>query len=278
VGDEDPCNGACDSGFEVLCKPAAASEPSEGPLDDPTARKKLEALGLVRALDDFQRPRPFALQSSTQLVSGVTAIGEDMTQPRIERADRSEHARRAIAVLNIGFMHNEADEVSLRVGDDVTLAAFDFLAGVEAARAAAFRGLHRLAVDDAGVRARFSSRLLARRHDQDVIDARKQAGARPSVEIALHRRVGRKLLRQLPPLAACRRHIQDRVHDRAQIGFARSAEPRARRKQRLDQRPFGIRQMTCVAKPRTPILAPSDFSPGHYDPLESRKSEGITTC
>jgi len=36
--------------------------------------------------------------------------------------------------LNVGFMHDETDEVSLRVGDDMSLAALDLLAGVEAAR------------------------------------------------------------------------------------------------------------------------------------------------
>ena len=147
-----------------------------------------------------------------------------MTQPWIKRADRRQNARRAIAILNIGFMHDETDEVSLGVGDDMPLAALDFLSGVEATRTTAFRRFYRLTVDDAGGRACFSPRLLARRHDQKVIDAGEHAGARPSVEIALHRRIRRKLFRQLPPLAAGGGHIQDGVHDRSKFRFAWATE------------------------------------------------------
>jgi len=61
----------------------------------------------------------------------------------MDRASGStQNARRAIAILNVGFMHDETDEVSLRVGDDMSLAALDLLAGVEAARPPAFRRLH----------------------------------------------------------------------------------------------------------------------------------------
>ena len=45
-------------------------------------------------------------------------------------------------------MHDKTGEVALRVFDDMALAALDFLGGVKAARPAAFRGFHRLAVDD----------------------------------------------------------------------------------------------------------------------------------
>ena len=143
----------------------------------------------------------------------------------------------------------------------------------------AFRRLHRLAVDDAGGRACFSSRLRARRHDQKVIDAGEHAGARPSVEIALHRRIRRKLFRQLPPLAARGCHIQDRVHDRSQFRFAWATERRGRRKQRLDQRPFRIRQIACVSQPVPAILPPGDFRLGHLfpsnlaNPKESQPAE-----
>lgn len=44
VGDQDPCLGGSDGSFEVLCEPAAASEPGECPLDHPAARQDLEGL------------------------------------------------------------------------------------------------------------------------------------------------------------------------------------------------------------------------------------------
>lgn len=41
-----------------------------------------------------------------------------------------------------GVMHNEANEVSLRIGDDVALASLDLLPGVIATRTAALRRLN----------------------------------------------------------------------------------------------------------------------------------------
>ena len=173
-------------------------------------------------------------------------------------------------------MLNETDEVSLPVGD--AFAPLDLLARVEPAPPAAFGGFHRLAVDDADGWARLVANLLAGRYDQGVIDTFEHAAARPGVEVALHGRRMRELLRQLPPLTAHRSHVKDRIRDRSQIGPARPPERRWRRQQRLAQRPFGIRQNPCVTQPFKPILAASDFSPGHRAPLESRKSEEITTC
>ena len=106
----------------------------------------------------------------------------------------------------------------------MALAALDFLAGVKAARPAVPGGFHRLAVDDAHRGARLSPCLFARLHDQGVVDARKNAATRPGVEITLHGRIGRELLGQLPPWAAGRRHVQDRVHDRPQLRRVRAAE------------------------------------------------------
>ena len=132
--DEHPCDSAGDCCFEILGEATTTAEPRKSPLDHPAARQKLKALGSVRTLDDFQGPRAVAFQCGAEFGSGITAVSEDMPQPRIERADRCENARRAVAILNVGFMHDEADEVALRVGDDMPLAALDLLAGVEAAR------------------------------------------------------------------------------------------------------------------------------------------------
>jgi hypothetical protein len=41
--------------LEILGQPTAPVEPCEGPLDHPTSGQDLEALGGVRALDDFDR-------------------------------------------------------------------------------------------------------------------------------------------------------------------------------------------------------------------------------
>ena len=128
-----------------------------------------------------------------------------------------------------------------------------------------------------GGRACLAPRLLARRHHQHVVDAREPAAARPVVEITLHGRIGRQILRQLAPLATRRGHVKDRVDHRAQGGTARPSDRRARWHQRLDQLPFRIGQVACVTQTLPHIVRASDFGPGHRDLQRIRKSDGITT-
>jgi hypothetical protein len=162
VGDEDPGDGAVDCGLEVLGETATAAQPGKGAFDNPSARQKHKGvLGGVGALDDLEGPLTECGHGAAQLVAGITAIGENVAQSGIERSDQGQDIDGAVAVLDIGGMDLQADKVSLRVGDDVALAAFDLLAGVEPSRTAALGGLHGLTVDDAGGRAGLAPSLCA---------------------------------------------------------------------------------------------------------------------
>lgn len=142
-------------------------------------------------------------------------------------ADGREHARGAVAVLNVGGV-DPCCKQTARVGEDMTLAALDLLARVKAPWAAAFRGLHPLAVDDHGRRAGLAPLGLARRHKQTVIDTRLQLVIPPHRETALHRRTrmafttSRKSVGARPPQGTGRRHM------------------------RLDQAPFFIGDVACL--------------------------------
>jgi hypothetical protein len=58
-------------------------------------------------------------------------------QPGIKSADRSQHSHGAIAILDAGDVHDQSDEMTACIGDDVPLAAHDLLARVKAARTTA---------------------------------------------------------------------------------------------------------------------------------------------
>jgi hypothetical protein len=75
---------------------------------------------------------------------------------------------RAIPVLNVGGMRDRVQHVALGIGEDMTLAALDLLARIIAARSAAFRGFHALAVDHTGCRLGQFSCVLAQRPDQPI--------------------------------------------------------------------------------------------------------------
>lgn len=88
-GDEDPGFGARDGSLEVLGKSAAAAEPSESTLDDPSPAQHLEPLGGVRSLDDFDGPTADPRQCFAQFLSGIPTVGEQMAQPGIEPSNGS---------------------------------------------------------------------------------------------------------------------------------------------------------------------------------------------
>src|ERR1700730_6198696 len=100
------------------------------------------------------------------------------------------------------------------VGDEVALAAFDLFRGIVTAWSTAFGRLDRLAINDTGRGARLAPRGLACLHQQLKIDPLKQPTVPPILEIALHRRERREILRQQPPLAARPKHLQDCVQQR----------------------------------------------------------------
>jgi site-specific DNA recombinase len=230
---------------------------------DPASGQHLEPSRGVRALDDLHHPTAHAGQFTAQLVAGIAAIGEDMAQPRIQAAYRRKHLSRAIAVLNICRMHEQADQMPERVGHNVPFAALDLFPRIMPARTTRLRGLHRLAVDHAGARTGLPTSHFARCHDQRVIDPMQRCVRGPAIEVALHGGIRWKARRQLAPLAAGRCDIQECVHNLAQVGRTWPPEPRWRRHERHHQRPFGIGQIACIAPCHPPILRASDFSPGH---------------
>ncbi len=141
AGEEDPGLGGLDGRLEVLGQPPVSIEPGERALDDPSAGQELEARHARGTVDDLQRPAADPLQCALELGPGMGAVGEDVARAGKVAGDGGEHRRRAVAVLDVGAVDHDRDQQAAGVGEDVTLAALDFLSGVEAPDTAAFRGL-----------------------------------------------------------------------------------------------------------------------------------------
>jgi len=165
------------------------------------------------------------------------------------------------SLLDIGGVYLGTDQQTASIGHNMSLAPFDLLGRIVTPRPAAFGRLDRLTVDHSGRRARLAGRRFARLLQQVEIDGLKQAVVAPVVEIALHSGKRRKVLGQHPPLTAGPRDIQCRVQYGAQLGRARPAQTLGRRHVRLDQRPFAVGQIACVALSLALILPASDFGP-----------------
>ena len=153
------------------------------------------------------------------------------------------------------------------VDQDVTLAPLHLLGGIVAARPAAFRGFHRLAVDHGGRGAGLTPLLFARLDGQGMVDAAPGAVLAPGREIGVHRAPGWELLGQQASLAAGREQVEERVDHLAQDRGARPADRLRRRQMWRDQGPLPIGQIACVALTLALVLLAGRFSPNLVPPV-----------
>lgn len=261
MGYGGPRGGTLDGSFPVLCEAPASSEPSEGALDHPAAGEQNEALGGVAAADNLKRPLPVPLQRADELVARIAPVGEQVAQPWEAVADRLDEIDSPVTILNAGSVDGDKQHQTERIGDDVAFAAHDLLTGIVAPWAAALGRLGALTIDHPGTWAGLAPFDLARSHHQQVIDRLPQATVAPGVEIALNRRERREILGQHPPLATTCCHVEDRVHNLAQVGAARPAARLRGRQQRLDQCPLACPQIAWITQFRTAMLPPGGIGP-----------------
>src|ERR1700678_2742288 len=163
-------------------------------------------------------------------------------------------------------MHDACDQKARGVREKMSFAPFDLLAGIEPARASSLGGFNRLAVDHSCGGTCFPAVGLARYHDKMVVDLLPGAVVAPPVEIPLHRRVGRKLLRQQPPLATALSDEKDRIYQCPHLRHTRSPAPVLVRHVGSDHRPLFICGIACIPQPISTIFRPSDFSPNQFVP------------
>jgi hypothetical protein len=119
--------------LEVFGETAAAADPSQGALDDPTVGKNDEAMQLV-TFDDLQFPGAGLGDGCGCFPSLVAGIGEDALDEGEGAARLPQHLTHAVAILNVGGMHDDTPQEAERIDQDVPLAARNLLARIEALR------------------------------------------------------------------------------------------------------------------------------------------------
>jgi hypothetical protein len=134
----DECDGGGDGdkGFSDGCEllvvadePSVLDDPSEGPLYHPAAAQHLETFCGGRAFDDLDDDMSL-LPGPLHEPTSVAAIGKSVFDERISCAGCLEYQLGAIAILNVGRVDPDGKEPPIGVGQDVTLATFNFLARV----------------------------------------------------------------------------------------------------------------------------------------------------
>ena len=101
--------------------------------------------------------------------------------------------------------------------------------------------------------------------------------AAPRVEIVLDRRSGRKTWRNRPPLASGGEHKLGRIDHLPKVCLAGASSLRRRRKTRLHQIPFLIRQIAFKPVPRACILGFGGLVPRHVRLSVSKLTKDTTS-
>ena len=80
------------------------------------------------------RPREDLLQRALKLFALIAAVGVELEQERIEAEQGRHQQDAAVAILNVGAMHDGVHQQALRIDEDMPLLAFDLLARIIAVR------------------------------------------------------------------------------------------------------------------------------------------------
>ena len=133
-GEADEGDGDSGVTLEVAREPAVAADPGEAALDDPALGQGLEARD-VGPPDDLDPPRADAGEAPREAGPAIAAIGEDALDEGEEASGAPvEHARRTVAIMDVGGVDDDVQQQAERVDEDVALAARDLLPRIVALR------------------------------------------------------------------------------------------------------------------------------------------------
>ena len=90
---------------------------------------------MIGALDDLgDQKRQNLLLRRPEFWSLVAAVGEELAQERMQSEHCRQHQFAAVAILNIGGMHNRMQQQAYGIDEDMALLAFDLFSRVVAVR------------------------------------------------------------------------------------------------------------------------------------------------
>jgi len=109
------------------------TDPSEGSFDDP-AFGQGDKIMRIGTFDDLDGPTTCVGNRLRGLGSLIAGIGEDTLDEGEGAARLPQNLAHAVAILNVGRMHDNAQQEAECVDKDMPLAARDLLARIKALR------------------------------------------------------------------------------------------------------------------------------------------------
>ena len=226
--------------FIVTIESAIASQPTKGAFDNPAAGQHLEGMK-VGTLDDLDGAAPQSA-GPIQECSGVAAIGPDVSDSPGHglTEEGGQQLFGAIPILNMGGQDGHHEQQADGIDQDMAFASVDFLAGVVTPLVASLGAFDALAVDDGRAGVAFASFRLARLFPQASVNGDPQTVLLPGSEVMINGAPGRKVVRQIAPLAGGLGEVEDGVEQFPMAVLAGSPCRARSRKTIVDELPFGV--------------------------------------
>jgi hypothetical protein len=119
----------------ILGQAAAAIEPSDGALDDPSLGQDGKALCCIGTLDDFHvdLPEDFA-NGGLKDRPLIAAVGLELQQEWMQAKQCGHHQHPAATILDVRRMYKGVEQQALGIDQDVALLALDLLFRIVAMR------------------------------------------------------------------------------------------------------------------------------------------------
>lgn len=133
-GGIDPCFTTFGEFFIVLAQPAIASQPAEGPLDDPPSRMDNESAVVGWFAHDHEPPAVFGADPLHQ-PARISASRPDLFQARANWRGDVAHILRAVPVLEIRWQDNDPEDERFDIDEQVPFPPLYLLATVVPAHA-----------------------------------------------------------------------------------------------------------------------------------------------
>ena len=205
--------------FVVFAVAAIATQPGEGPLDDPAFGQHDESLDLGWPKHGLDQPSVTTGHSGRKLVAAVGDVGEDHRQsakPRSRAVQRPQDEERPVVILNACRMDDDGEDQAQGVDHDVPLAAGDFLARVAASTSPAHvRRLDGLTVEDCGAGRGLAAHLASELVPERIVNPLPRSVVAPIAEDAVNGFPLGEFAGKQPPGATTAEDVENRVDDRA---------------------------------------------------------------
>ena len=127
--------GRCGSGIalEIAGQTAIAADPSQSSLDHPSLWQDNKSLGFVGSFDDLDLPVAGFCSGGPNARPLIASVGVDtFDEGKQSPGPLVENQGGTVAILDAGGMNSDVQQEAKRVDEDVSLAALDLFARVEA--------------------------------------------------------------------------------------------------------------------------------------------------